>query len=362
MASDHPDNPTQALRGRGAVSNLAGRFAQSTSALESDGWDLEAPPPRRLETEALPERAKSIIATNRSPDLPFEQSINPYRGCEHGCIYCYARPAHAYVDLSPGLDFETRLFFKPDAPALLERALRKPGYRCKPIALGSNTDPYQPLERDKRLTRKLLQVMQRFQQPVTIVTKGQLILDDLPLLAEMARDNLCQVAISVTTLDNALKRRLEPRTAGPAARLRTIEALRYADIPVAVMAAPMIPAINDSELEAILSAAHAAGAEQAAYILLRLPHEVAPLFRQWLQEHYPERMSHVMSLIRQSRGGRDYDSSFSQRQTGSGVFAQLLAQRFRISCRKLGLNQRRQTLDCSHFAAPPRAGEQQSLF
>ncbi|KUJ84277.1 MULTISPECIES: PA0069 family radical SAM protein [Microbulbifer] len=362
MANDHPDNPLQKHRGRGAVSNLAGRFATNISTCESDGWELEETPQRRLRTEALPERAKSIIASNRSPDIPFDQSINPYRGCEHGCIYCYARPAHAYVDLSPGLDFETRLFFKPDGPALLEQALRKPGYDCKPIALGSNTDPYQPLERQKRITRQLLEVMHRFQQPVTIVTKSQLILDDLPLLAEMARDNLCQVAISVTTLDNALKRQLEPRTAGPAARLHTIEALSDAGIPVAVMAAPMIPAINDSELEAILAAARDAGADQAAYILLRLPHEVAPLFRQWLQEHYPDRLSHVMSLVRQSRGGRDYDSNFAQRQTGTGVFAQLLQQRFRIACRKLDLNRRRQSLDCSRFAPPPCAGEQQSLF
>ncbi|WP_237065728.1 PA0069 family radical SAM protein [Microbulbifer guangxiensis] len=362
MANDHPDNPTRYHRGRGAVSNLAGRFASSTSTLENDGWDLEEALPGRPQTMALPERAKSIIATNRSPDIPFDQSINPYRGCEHGCIYCYARPAHAYVDLSPGLDFETRLFFKPDAPALLEQALRKPGYRCSPIALGSNTDPYQPLERQHRITRQLLEVMLRFRQPVTIVTKGQLILDDLPLLAELARENLCRVAISVTTLDSELKRRLEPRTAGPAARLRIIEALSGADIPVAVMAAPMIPAINDGELEAILSAARDAGADQAAYILLRLPHEVAPLFRQWLQEHYPQRMTHVMSLVNQSRGGRDYDSDFTQRQTGSGVFAQLLQQRFRVACRQLGLNRRRRDLDCSRFALPPRAGDQQSLF
>lgn len=362
MANDHPDTPTQLHRGRGAVSNLAGRFASNTSTRESDGWELNEIVPARLHTEALPERAKSIITTNRSPDIPFDQSINPYRGCEHGCIYCYARPAHAYMDLSPGLDFETRLFFKPDAPALLEQALRKPGYRCSPIALGSNTDPYQPLERQQRITRQLLEVMQRFHQPATIVTKSQLILDDLPLLREMAQKNLCRVAISVTTLDSELKRRLEPRTAGPSARLRTIEALSSAGIPVAVMAAPMIPAINDSELEAILTAAHNAGADQAAYILLRLPHEVAPLFRQWLQEHYPERLSHVMSLVRQSRGGQDYDSDFAQRQTGSGVFAQLLQQRFRVMCRKLGLNSRRQSLDCNAFSPPPQPGDQQSLF
>ncbi|MFV8781913.1 PA0069 family radical SAM protein [Microbulbifer sp. SA54] len=279
-----------------------------------------------------------------------------------GCIYCYARPAHAYMDLSPGLDFETRLFFKPNAAELLEQALRKPGYRCTPIALGTNTDPYQPIEKHKRITREILETLQRFQHPVTIVTKGQLILRDLPLLAEMAADGLARVAISVTTLDNGLKRALEPRTAGPAARLRMIEALSAAGVPTSVMAAPIIPALNDSELEAILSRSRDAGADQAAYILLRLPYEVAPLFRQWLAEHYPHRAEHVMSLVQQSRGGRDYQSDFSQRQTGTGVFAQLLEQRFRVSCRKLGLNQIRSALDCQRFTVPPKAGDQQSLF
>ncbi|SDZ89628.1 PA0069 family radical SAM protein [Microbulbifer marinus] len=362
MANDHRANPPRPRTGRGATSNLAGRFAPHVSTRESDGWETELEPLERLATEAIAEQAKTIIATNRSPDLPFSQSINPYRGCEHGCIYCYARPAHAYMDLSPGVDFESRIFFKPNAGELLEQALRKNGYQCSPIALGSNTDPYQPLEKDKRITRELLQLMQRFRQPVTIVTKSQLILRDLPLLAEMARDNLCHVAISVTTLSNDLKRRLEPRTAGPAARLRTLEALSRAGIPTAVMAAPMIPALNDSELEAILTESAGVGATQAAYILLRLPHEVAPLFRQWLDVHYPERAAHVMSIVQQSRGGRDYQSDFAQRQTGTGVFAKLLQQRFRVACRKLDLNSRRLALDCSRFAPPPQAGDQQSLF
>ncbi|WP_226664974.1 PA0069 family radical SAM protein [Microbulbifer aggregans] len=362
MANDSPCSPPQIHKGRGATSNLAGRFAEHTSARENDGWQLEIEPQGPVATEAIEEKAKSIIATNSSPDLPFSQSINPYRGCEHGCIYCYARPAHAYMDLSPGLDFETRLFFKPNAAELLEQALRKPSYRCTPIALGTNTDPYQPLEKDKRITRQILETLQRFQHPVTIITKGQLILRDLPLLAEMASDGLARVAISVTTLDNALKRVLEPRTAGPAARLRMIEALSDAGIPTSVMAAPVIPALNDSELESILGRSREAGADQAAYILLRLPHEVAPLFRQWLSEHYPQRADHVMSLIQQSRGGRDNQSEFGQRQTGTGVFAQLLEQRFQVSCRRLGFNRARLALDCNRFTVPPRAGDQHSLF
>ena len=362
MANEDALNPPRQYRGRGAASNLAGRFVPHTSTRENDGWDLEVEPLEKLATEAIEEKAKSIIATNRSPDIPFDQSINPYRGCEHGCIYCYARPAHAYVDLSPGLDFESRLFYKANAPQLLEQALRRRSYQCSPIALGSNTDPYQPLEREKQITRQLLEVMQRFNQPVTIVTKGQLILRDLPLLAELAQDNLCHVAISVTTLSNELKRKLEPRTAGPAARLRILESLSQAGIPTAVLAAPMIPALNDSELESILTAASGAGAQQAAYILLRLPHEVAPLFRQWLQEHYPERAAHVMSIVQQSRAGRDYQSDFAQRQTGTGVFAQLLQQRFRVTSRKLGLNRRKLQLDCSRFAPPPQSGDQGELF
>ncbi|MBB5209880.1 PA0069 family radical SAM protein [Microbulbifer hydrolyticus] len=362
MANESPTNQSRAHKGRGAVSNLAGRFVDQVSTRKSDGWQLEPEALERIHTTATEEKARTIIATNSSPDLPFSQSINPYRGCEHGCIYCYARPAHAYMDLSPGLDFETRLFFKPNAAELLEQALRKTSYRCSPIALGTNTDPYQPLEKDKQITRQILQTLQRYQHPVTIVTKGQLILRDLPLLAEMAQDNLAHVAISVTTLDNDLKRRLEPRTAGPAARLRTIEALANAGVPTAVMAAPVIPALNDCELEKILESAQSAGAIHAAYILLRLPFEVAPLFRQWLHEHYPERATHVMSIVQQSRGGRDYQSEFSQRQRGTGVFAQLLQQRFRVTCRKLGLNERKLNLDCSRFLRPPQSGDQHTLF
>lgn len=362
MANDSPSNPRSTLKGRGAVSNLAGRFVDQVSSRESDGWEMALEPVERIETVAIEEKAKSIIATNNSPDIPFTQSINAYRGCEHGCVYCYARPAHAYMDLSPGLDFETRLFYKPNAAELLEKALRKKGYRCSPIAMGTNTDPYQPLEKDKRITHQILETLQRYRHPVTIVTKSQLILRDLPVLAEMAQDNLVHVGISVTTLDNGLKRKLEPRTAGPAARLRTIEALAAAGIPTAVMAAPIIPALNDAELEKILHSAHGAGAIHAAYILLRLPFEVAPLFRQWLQEHYPERAEHVMSIVQQSRGGKDNQSEFGQRQRGTGVFAQLLQQRFRVTCRKLGLNERKLDLDCTRFTLPSQSGDQQSLF
>nr|WP_282449956.1 PA0069 family radical SAM protein [Microbulbifer sp. CAU 1566] len=362
VANDSPDNPTQSLKGRGAISNLAGRFVDQVSTRESDGWEQALEQQQRIDTVAIEEKAKSIITTNNSPDIPFTQSINAYRGCEHGCVYCYARPAHAYMDLSPGLDFETRLFYKPNAAELLEKTLRQKSYQCSPIAMGTNTDPYQPLEKEKQITRQLLETLQRYQHPVTIVTKSQLILRDLPILAEMAQDNLVHVGISVTTLDNALKRKLEPRTAGPAARLRTIEALASAGIPTAVMAAPMIPALNDSELEAILTQAQQAGAIHAAYILLRLPFEVAPLFRQWLAEHYPQRAQHVMSLVQQSRGGKDNQTEFGQRQRGTGVFAQLLQQRFRVTCRKLGLNERKLDLDCSRFFLPPQSGDQQSLF
>ncbi|WP_299584761.1 PA0069 family radical SAM protein [uncultured Microbulbifer sp.] len=362
MKRREPDKPQPFYKGRGAASNITGRFAEYSSTRESDGWQTEAEPLEQLLTTSIEEKAKSIIATNQSPDIPFTQSINPYRGCEHGCVYCYARPAHAYMDLSPGLDFETKIFFKPNAAELLEKALRKPNYVCSPIALGANTDPYQPLEKEKGITRTLLEVMQKFRQPVTIITKSQLILRDLPILAEMAQDNLAQVAVSVTTLDNDLKRKLEPRTAGPKARLRTIGALSENGIPTAVLAAPMIPALNDCELEAILKSGRESGAERAAYILLRLPHEVAPLFREWLAIHYPHRADHVMSLIQQSRGGQDYQSDFSQRRQGTGVFAQLLRQRFIVAIRKLGLNHRRLLLDCSQFDPPPQAGEQQCLF
>lgn len=325
---------------------------------EDDGWHQEVPLTQG--TEVRVETAKTIISRNTSPDLPFDRSINPYRGCEHGCIYCYARPSHAYWDLSPGLDFETKLIAKTNAAEVLAEQLRKPGYVCAPINLGANTDPYQPIEREHLLTRRLLEVLLRFRHPVTIVTKGSLVLRDLDLLAEMASQRLVRVMISLTTLDDGLKRVLEPRAASPNARLRAIRVLREAGVPVGVLCSPMIPMINDSELEHLLEAAKEAGAQNAAYMMLRLPLEVAPLFEQWLQDHYPQRASHVLSLIRQSRGGELYDSRFGARMRGEGIFAELLAQRFAKAMRKLGMEAREgQMLDCSAFCPP---GGQMALF
>ena len=339
------------ITGRGAVTNPAGRFTAEEIIAVDDGWERDASPVS-IATEVRAEAAKSIITRNASPDIPFDRSINPYRGCEHGCIYCYARPAHAYVDLSPGLDFETRIFFKADAERLLVQELSRPGYQCRPIALGTNTDPYQPLERRLRITRRLLEVLSEHQHPVTITTKGIGVLDDLDLLADMARRNLVSVAFSITTMSDDLKRKLEPRTPSAAARLRALSTLRKAGIPVGVMTAPIIPAVNDAELEVLLEAAAEAGAERANWILLRLPNEVAPLFSAWLDAHVPDRADHVMSLVRQSRGGRFNDPRFGARMRGQGVFAELIADRFRIAARRLGLSNRSPKLDVSAFRRP----------
>lgn len=345
-------------RGRGTASNPHNRFAPNRSVAEDDGWYQEVPLTQG--TEVRFETAKSIITRNTSPDLPFDRSINPYRGCEHGCIYCYARPSHAYWDMSPGLDFETKLIAKSNTAALLEQQLSKPGYRCAPINLGSNTDPYQPIEREQQLTRRTLEVLLRYRHPVTIVTKGSLILRDLDLLVELARQRLVAVMISLTTLDDELKRILEPRAAAPKARLRAIRVMREAGVPVGVLCSPMIPMINDSELESLLGEAHAAGAQSAAYMMLRLPLEVAPLFEEWLAAHYPQRAAHVLSLIRQSRGGELYDSRFGSRMRGEGPFADLLAQRFAKALKRLGLDRRAGfDLDCSAFCPP---GGQMSLL
>lgn len=350
--------PPSAQKGRGTVCNPHNRFASHQSVVEDDGWHQEVPPTQG--TEVRVEIAKTVISRNTSPDLPFDRSINPYRGCEHGCIYCYARPSHAYWDLSPGLDFETKLIAKTNAVEVLAQQLSKPGYVCAPINLGSNTDPYQPIEREQMLTRRLLEVLLRFRHPVTIVTKGALILRDLDLLAEMASLQLVRVMISLTTLDADLKRVLEPRAASPNARLRAIRVLREAGIPVGVLCSPIIPMINDSELEQLLEAARQAGAQSAAYMMLRLPLEVAPLFEQWLQDHYPQRASHVLSLIRQSRGGELYDSRFGTRMRGEGIFAEMLAQRFAKTVRRLNFEgPDAQVLDCSLFSP---SGEQLILF
>lgn len=299
---------------------------------------------------------RSIISKNDSPDVPFNRSINPYAGCEHGCIYCYARPAHSYLDLSPGLDFETQIFFKPDAAARLLETWQKPGYRCEPITIGANTDPYQPAEKSTRITRELLELFLEYRHPVSVITKGTLIERDIDLLCELAADNLCSAAISLPTMNRDLKRIMEPRVPSASARLRTIERLTSAGIPTSVLLAPLIPAINDDEIESILAAVATAGARHAAYIFLRLPHEVKGLFDEWLKTHFPDRAAHVMSLVRQASGGKDYDNRYGVRQTGRGAYAELLGQRFRKACAKLGLGvgEYQQPLDCSLFASPGR--------
>lgn len=322
-------------------------------------WDdgIDGPTPV---TECRAVTARTIIARNTSPDIPFDQSINPYQGCEHGCIYCYARPSHAYLDLSPGTDFETKLTRKVNAAEQLERELAKPGYRCSTITLGANTDPYQPVEKQFGITREILQVMQRCRHPVSIVTKGALATRDIDILADLARDNLCSVAVSITTLDAELKRVMEPRAASHQARLAAVEALSAAGIPVAVMFAPVIPALNDSEMERVLERARAAGAQSAAYVLLRLPLELRDLFYGWLQQHYPLKAQHIISLLRQSRGGADNDSRFGHRMRGTGTFAELLQQRFRIACRRLGLNQREQASLRTDLFVPPARPQRSS--
>jgi DNA repair photolyase len=343
-----------AIKGRGTDHNPHNRFAPRISVADADAQEPELleTAPSSPRTFVRAEQARSIISYNQSPDIAFDRSINPYRGCEHGCIYCFARPSHAYLDLSPGLDFETQLIAKTNAVEVLRRELAKPGYRCAPIALGINTDGYQPIEKQYRLTRQLLEVLWEHRHPCTLITKSQMICDDLPLLAQMARENLVKVNMSVTTLDDDLKRKLEPRAASGHARLHTMARLADAGIPVGVLAAPMIPALNDSELEAILEAAKQAGAVSASYILLRLPLEVSELFEQWLQEHFPLRAAHVMSIIRQSRDGKNYDSRFHTRMRGTGVFAELLATRFKRAVRALHLNERQTTLSCEQFHVP----------
>jgi DNA repair photolyase len=323
------------MKGHGALSNPAGRFDALTLERTDDGWYQDDEPADPAET-VLPDSAHSVITRNDSPDVGFDLSINPYRGCSHACVYCFARPSHAYLGLSPGLDFETKLFYKADAAALLEAELANPRYVCKPIALGINTDGYQPLERRLGVTRSILEVLAARRHPVTLVTKSALILRDLDLLASLAEHRLVSVSLSITSLSSELKRTLEPRAASSEARLRVIERLAQAGVPVGVMVAPVIPAITDHEMEAILRAAREAGASHASYVLLRLPHEVKLLFREWLGTHYPDRASHVMSLINQARGGKDYDSAFGVRMRGTGPYAELLRMRFDLAVRKLG--------------------------
>ena len=354
------------LRGRGALSNAVGRFEKQTRTLVDDGWDDgwrddDAAPPA-LRTEVIRDATRTIIARNTSPDISFDQSINPYRGCEHGCIYCFARPTHAYLGMSPGADFESRLFAKPNAAELLAKELSAPGYVPKLIAIGTNTDAYQPIEKKMRIMRSILEVLRDFRHPVGIVTKSPLVLRDIDILSEMARDGLAKVALSVTTLDRKLARTMEPRAGTPQRRLQAIKALSDAGIPTGVMFAPVIPALNDREMETVLAAAAEHGARTAGYVLLRLPLEIKDLFREWLEANEPDRAKHVMSLIRQMRGGKDYDAQWSTRMKGTGPYAQMLARRFQMAVKRLGLNKEARPLSLTKFRKPPRLGDQLSLF
>ena len=344
-------------KGRGALGNPQPRFLKAAIEAVDDGWYREEVPDS-IATQVRPEAARSIITRNDSPDIPFEQSINPYRGCEHGCPYCYARPSHAYMDLSPGIDFETKIFYKADAARLLEAELGARGYVPKPITIGANTDPYQPVERELRVTRSLLEVLERTRHPLSLITKGTLILRDLDLLRSLAREQLVQVFVSITSLDAALKRTLEPRAASPQARLRVVRELAAAGVPTGVLVAPIIPAVNDCELEDIVAAVAAHGAMRAGYVLLRLPHELKALFRAWLDEHLPDRAEHVMALIRAAREGRENDPRFGSRMIGSGAWAQLLRDRFTLACKRHGLSMgRMRDLSSEHFRAPARGGQ-----
>ena len=350
-------------KGRGAASNDSGRFEAERRMPFDDGWGSADAEPVPLTTILTVDSTRTIIARNDSPDIGFDRSINPYRGCEHGCIYCYARPSHAFLGLSPGLDFESRIFYKPEAAALLAAELRKKGYSCRPIALGSNTDPYQPVERRLCVTRSILEVLRDFRHPVTIVSKSALIQRDIDILAAMAKERLASVTISVTTLDRSLARRMEPRASTPERRLETITALAGAGIPTGVLSAPMIPALNDNEMEQILERARVAGATSAGYTMLRLPLELKSMFKEWLEQHFPDKAAHVLSLVAQSHGGRLYDSTWSKRMTGTGPYAEMLRLRFERACRKLGFGQRSTSpLGTSLFRPPPRAGDQLTLF
>ena len=349
-------------KGRGARTNATGRFEPAVHETFDDGWtdDDEAPAP--LRTTLTPEHARTIITKNTSPDVGFDRSINPYKGCEHGCIYCYARPSHAFMGLSPGLDFESKLFFKPQGARLLEQELSARRYVCKRIHLGGNTDPYQPVERELKITRGLLEVLQRFRQPFSIITKSNLIVRDLDILGPMGRDGLATAFVSITTLDRDLARTMEPRAATPARRLDAVRRLAEAGVPVGVGFAPVIPGLNDHELESVLEAAAAAGATTAMYVTLRLPLEIKTLFQEWLADARPDRAVRVMSLIRQTRGGKDYDPDWSRRMKGTGPVADLIAARFRAAVRRYGLDGPRRELDVTQFRVPANARAQLELF
>ncbi|MBT9368887.1 PA0069 family radical SAM protein [Rhizobium sp. CSW-27] len=348
-------------RGRGAALNPGGRFETERREVFDDGWQtLEELEPFRTEVQV--EKPRTIITRNESPDIPFDRSVNPYRGCEHGCIYCFARPTHSYMGLSAGLDFEAKLFAKPDAPKLLERELARQDYKVRTIAIGTNTDPYQPIEREWRVMRQMLEVLAKANHPVMIVTKSALVTRDIDILSEMAARGLVKVGISVTTLDRKLARSMEPRAATPTRRLEAIRQLTEAGIPTGVLVAPVIPALNDHEIERILDAARAAGATEASYVLLRLPLEVSPLFRDWLLRNYPDRYRHVMSLVRSMRGGKDYDAEFGKRMKGAGPYAWQISRRFELATKRLGLGRRGMSLRDDLFVPPAGGGVQLSLL
>jgi DNA repair photolyase len=348
-------------RGRGAGVNPSGRYEPVTRHVFDDGWEsLEELPP--FKTEVQVEKPRTIITRNDSPDISFDRSINPYRGCEHGCVYCFARPTHAYMGMSPGLDFEAKLFAKPDAARLLARELGKEGYQPKTIAIGTNTDPYQPIEREYRIMREILEVLEEYNHPVGIVTKSALVTRDIDILQRMAGKGLAKVALSVTTLDRKLARTMEPRANTPPKRLEAVRALNEAGVPASVMIGPVIPGLNDMEIERILESAVAAGAKEAGYVMLRLPLEVSPIFKDWLLRHYPDRFRHVMSLVRSMRGGKDYDSEWGKRMRGSGPYAWQIGRRFELAAKRLGLNTERRQLRTDLFRAPAREGAQLSLL
>jgi DNA repair photolyase len=356
-----PEVGAERRRGRGAQSNASGRYEPTDRVAFDDGWQsLEDLPP--FKTTISIDTSRKVIAHNDSPDVGFDRSINPYRGCEHGCIYCFARPTHAYLGLSPGIDFESKLTIKPDAPALLEKELAAPGYEPRTIAIGTNTDPYQPIEREHRIMRGILEVLEKAGHPVGIVTKSALVVRDIDILSRMAERNLVKVGVSVTTLDAKLARSMEPRASTPTRRLEALQKLTAAGIPTKVMMGPVIPALNDSEMERILDSAAHLGVKEASYIVLRLPLEVRDLFREWLIANYPDRYRHVFTLIRDMRGGKDYDSQWGTRMTGTGPLAWMIGRRFDIACDKLGLNKKRAKLTTDHFVRPNRDGNQLTLF
>ncbi|WP_099827556.1 PA0069 family radical SAM protein [Oceaniglobus indicus] len=349
------------LKGRGAATNDVGRFEPYARVAEPDGWDRDEDLPP-LRTHVSVEVPRKVITRNTSPDIGFDRSINPYRGCEHGCVYCFARPSHAYLGLSAGLDFETRLIARPAAPERLAKELSSPRYRVAPLAIGTNTDPYQPIERDRQIMRRCLEVLSEFRHPVTVTTKGTLIERDADILGEMGQAGLARVGISITTLDPVLARRLEPRVPSPVRRLKAIETLARAGCPVRVMVAPVIPGLTDHEVETILSAARDAGAQSAGWVMLRLPLEVSALFVDWMRRHYPDRTGKVMSKLREMHGGREYSSDWHKRMRGEGVYADLIARRFDLACERLGLAEKLPPLRHDLFHVPPRKGDQLSLF